>query len=717
MGFFGKLGEAVQEASVALTRDAVVKKWLDEIDEAGKREKQFRQEAQRCVEIYEMTKSVSDQNTKSSYNILYANTETLAPALYNSTPRAVVQPKSKKEERPVAKLGAQALQGVLTYLLDTNDPNYTSFDDLQKSAVQEALVPGRGLTKFKYNPTIETVPPELPGGQPTEQLKDETICGDSVGWNRMLIGYAPKWAGVPWIGYEHFMTRAECVKNFGETLGNQIKLTAASKDDGDKNDKAPADAEGVKFAHIWEIWDKAAKKVIFVSDGHPNLIKEVDDPLGLQGFYNTPKPIIFLEKISSMVPQPLYLMYEKQAQELNEVTNRIGKITKALKIRGFYDSTIQGLDTLMTKEDNTLLPAANVAAMQQGQTLDKSIWLMPIEKLITVLQQLYLNRQQIIAVIHGLTGIADIMRGASQASETLGAQEIKQAWGTLRLKKMQKEVQRYARDSLRIMAEIAANKFSPETFAAMTSISLPTDQDKQQAKVFLEQARQAPPPMEGQPPAVDPAQLQQAQQTMSTPTWADVIAFLQNDLLRNYSIDIETNSTIDAEATEDKEQVAEFMNALGQLLNGLAPLVEKGFMPFEAAKALILSVTKRFRFGIEVEDALKAMQPPAPPEGGDPKAAAEAAALQQQMEHDKQVNALKLEGMKMDQGLTQAKNNAELEKIRLLGIVGRARATAELKKLGMDVHVAEIQADATEDIAAARVRAANAPKPAPAGAA
>ena len=46
------------------------------------------------------------------------------------------------------------------------------------------------------------------------------------------------------------------------------------------------------------------------------------------------------------------------------------------------------------------------------------------------------------------------------------------------------------------------------------------------------------------------------------------------------------------------------------------PLVEKGVMPFEVAQTMMLSITRRFRFGTEIEDQIKAMKPPAPAAAG-----------------------------------------------------------------------------------------------------
>jgi hypothetical protein len=128
-----------------------------------------------------------------------------------------------------------------------------------------------------------------------------------------------------------------------------------------------------------------------------------------------------------------------------------------------------------------------------------------------------------------------------------------------------------------------------------------------------------PPPQQQQP---QPPQLPpEVQAAMALPTWEEVVEVLQDRFERSYRIDIETNSTVDLEATEDKAQIAEFMNAWGQMMSGIQPLIESGAMPFEAAKLIMGEVFRRFRFARKVEQALDLMQQPQPPE--DPKAVKE----------------------------------------------------------------------------------------------
>lgn len=640
----------------------LVQHWIGELDQARVREKDFRKEGQRFVELYEGTKKSEYQ-----FNILYSNTETLAPALYNSVPRPVVQRRFKDAD-PLGAQAAKAGQRVLEYLIDDGMSEYATFDELMKSTVLEALVPGRGVTRFKYDAKIEQVQNEQAAEQAetaglvtdpdedaeqeghvaasAERVTYETVCGEEVPWDRFLHGYAKKWKDVPWVAYEHFMTKEELEQNFGP-MGARVPVAqlGAESDDTGAAQRQPEAMRGVKVAVVYEIWDKVTRTVLFITPNYKDMpLKQVPDPLGLSGFFNCPKPLGFLAKISTLVPVALYTLYEEQAKELNRVTTRINKIVAALKVRGMYDATVQGLEKVLEAEDNVLIPAENVAALlANGDALEKAIWLVPIEKLIAVLQQLYLQRNQVKQVIYEITGIADIMRGSSQASETLGAQELKNQWGTLRLKRLQKEVARYARDSLRIMLEIAVSKLSPETIQGMTGLPYPTGAQKQQAKAVMQQFGQ----LGQEPPEEVAAQLQQV---LSQPSWDEIIGLLQNDLQRSYRIDIETNSTVDAEATEDKQNIAELLNAISQFLNGVSPLVQSGSMPFEVASGMLLAIVRRFRFGPELEDQLKEMKAPPPPQP-DPKVQADAANAQadlQMKQMDMQMRQLEIQARQQE---------------------------------------------------------------------
>ena len=676
-----------QAEAAGLPDPAKPKTWLRELSLARKRDRDWRKLGRKLVDQYECAKDAEDR-----FNILYSNTETLLPALYNNIPRPVVDRRFRDPD-PIGKVASQVIQRSLEFALDNDVKSYTRFDELMQQAVLDALVPGRGLTRFKYDASIveidepqgakgegqegeESEAPESAEQEKLEKVDYEAVCGEHVPWDRVLMGYAKTWDKVPWLAFEHFLSREEAVRKFGEEAG-KIELTvegSETKSQTDVDDAeegvAPKDSNGAKFLHLWEIWDRSTQKVYFFAPAQPeSYVKEIDDPFQLSGFFPTPQPLQLFAKISSMIPVPLYKAYEKQAKELNLIDGRISKVIAALKVRGMYDSTIEGIKDVLSAADNTLIPANNVAAMQQGQSLEKAIWLMPLQELVVVLQQLYTQREQIKQVIYEITGISDILRGASVASETATAQNIKNQWGTLRLKRMQKRVMGYVRDCLRIQAELICTKMGYETLQAMTGLRFPTAAEKQQAqqiKAAAEMQAQQQPPQPGQPPS--PPQIPpQVEQALILPSWEEIMAILSNDVLRAYKVDVETNSTVDAEATEDKQNIGEFLNAVAQFLNGVAPMVEQGILPFDAAKSILLAVTRKYRFGVEVEDQIDAMQAPEK-QGEDPAAAAEAEkaklAIQQQqmeMQHQQQMQAQQAEVAQAQMALDQQKMQMEME--------------------------------------------------------
>lgn len=638
------------------TKQEAVACWVKEIEACKKREADYRKNGQRILDIYDGTKA-----EETPFNILYSNTETLLPAVYSAVPRPVVQRRFKDDD-PLGKAAAQAGQRGLEFLLDTNTSGYETVDEALQAAALDGLLPGRAVTVAVFDADfVESAPVE--GQEPAPPvMKSELVCLESKDWKKVYFGYAKKWSNVPWVAYESEIDREEAVKLFGEEVA--AKLTY-SKDNAPHEKDEPKSKEDAhqgerKTCRIYQVWDKdGGRKVRYFSDTYKDdFLKEEDDPLQLTGFFNCPKPLQFLKKTHSLTPTAVYILYESQANELNELTRRIKMIAKAIKARGIYDSELgDDLKKLMEADDNELVPADKSSSLAAEKGLQNAIWFMPIQELIVTLRELGAAREQCKQVIYEITGISDILRGSSKASETLGAQEIKTQWGTLRLKRAQKEVARYAKDLLRLMLELAATKFSEETWAKMTGLpfllsakfnELTAVAQALTLEVQRAQAMQPPPPP-GQPPQPNPLaqQLQQIQEQLKAPKWSDVLAMLRDDLQRAYRIDIETNSTVEPEAAEDQKNINEIMMAMGQVLNGIGPLVAKGVLPFEAAQVMLLTVIRRFRFGSELEDTIKAMQPPKPEDDG------KAAELQQAQQQLAQVTQQMQQMQASDQLKTQ----------------------------------------------------------------
>lgn len=673
----------------AMEPTAEVRHWLGEIASAKKREKDYRKDGKEVIDIYS-----GKCPDKVPFNILFSNVETLLPALFSQTPRPVVQRRFKDED-PLGKAAAMAAQRMLEFLCDTNVEGYETFDQAMRYATLDGLLPGRGVTSVKYD--AEIIEPdegsENPDAMPV--VKWEQVCPDSRGWDKVYFGYAKKWSKVPWMAYEEFLDKDECERLFGAEVTGKIVFTKGEDEDEEEKGtgtggRDEADEQGSrKTALVYQIWDRTGgKRILYVSPAYNDgYLKEEDDPLGLTGFFNCPRPLQFIEKSNDLLPVAMYKLYENQAKELNRITVRLGKVVEALKVRGIYDGNLGSqLGDLFDQADNAFIPAESASSLASEKGLDNAIWFMPIEKLIVVATNLVAAREQCKRVIYEITGVSDIIRGQSVASETLGAQKIKESWGTMRLKRLQKEVQRYSRDVLRLMLEIAATKFSVETWASATGLPFVTAAQKQQAQMIAQMQQQqamAQPQMPGQPPAAPPID-PEIQKALSAPEWEAVLELLKNDMQRAYRIDIETNSTIDVEATEDQKQIGDFMNAMGQLMAGLTPMVESGGMPFEAAQSLLLAVVRRFRFGTEVEDHFKNMKPPQKANPEADKAKAEMAKAQQEMQ-------VRQAEMQQEQQQFQAEIQMEQQKAQaeMKMAVMQARMEAQMQ---MQLEQAKMQA-------------------------
>jgi hypothetical protein len=125
-----------------------VRRWLLEIKLASKREKDWREKAVAILDKYR-----GKDRKKNSFNILWANTEVLRPALYNSTPKPDVRRRFRQNDM-LGKAVAEVAERSLSYCIDAYD-----LDNCVKNDVLDALLPGRGLSRVRYIPQFKDAQP------------------------------------------------------------------------------------------------------------------------------------------------------------------------------------------------------------------------------------------------------------------------------------------------------------------------------------------------------------------------------------------------------------------------------------------------------------------------------------------------------------------------------------------------------------------------------
>lgn len=682
---------------------AEYRRWSVEIAMAKKRMKPWRDKAKKLWDVYHGT---SVQRKKNSYNALFIITDILYPLLYNTLPTPDVRRRFAQND-PLGKAVSEVINRTLTFNAETTD-----FDTEIKADELDMLIVGRGVSRVRYIPDLVQVGDtqqtgiedketnlahEPQEGEQNEELAWETAPAEHVKWDKYLYGPGRAFKELPWWGFEHDFTRDELVKRFGEEIGNEIELNGGPSDvDIDKQRVADDDTLSLfKTAKCWEIWDKDSRQVIWIADsGYMKgpLLKE-RDPLNLQGFFPLPRPLDAISDSDTFEPTPLYDQYKEQAEELDRISTRINKLHSALKARAIYDPSLgEQVTELFRGEDNDLIPAAaSIKQLYENGGIEKAIWWAPIEKIIQVVTELFTQRDQCKQIIYELTGIADIMRGSTDAQETKGAQDLKVAFGKTRISPRQREVQRYIRDLFALQAEITCEQFSLKTLQQMTQIELPTDaQIAPQRVQMLQQAITMK--MQGHPvPPLPP----------KPTTWEDVKRAMEDDAQRTFRIDIETDSTIAAAQQEDASDLQAVLSAVVELVKEIGPMVQMGVLPFPAFKELLLMTARKFRMGSAVEDAIDQMQPP---QQGQPpvqvqveqmkqqgrtreiqaqvQADAQRAQIEQQTayaeQHAQALQAQQENALEAQRNQLQAQNEAALERMRMQNDALLERMKAEM---------------------------------------
>ena len=499
-----------------------VERWRTEIDYAEKALDKWLGRGRNVVRRYLDERDAIDSQNK-WFNLFHSNTNILRAALYAQLPKPEVQRKFIDYNDDVARVAANLLQRALTP--DRDDPR-DLFDAVMRHAVFDRLVPGLGTAWLRLETDTEEVqlqaeqspepgeglaPPESAESPPNEgfqtadsqdnqplaysRITDQRVAIDYVYWEDFIWSPCRVWEERRWVGRKVYMTKDELVKRFGEEKGNAVPLdyNPASASVVSTSVTFPGSITptqlAIKQAVVYEIWDRVDRKVIWYCKGCEYLLDERDDFLKLVGFDPCPKPLLANVATNNTVPRPDFYLVQDQYNELDTVNNRISLLIQACKVVGVYDRASDGVQRMLLEGfDNQLIPVDNWAAFaEKGGVKGQVDWL-PLEQVIATLQRLYESRELIKQQIFELTGIADILRGASKASETLGAQEIKAKFASVRIKDIQDEVARFAGEILRIKAELMIKHFTPDVLIKKSNILHTDDAELVQPAIELLQS-------------------------------------------------------------------------------------------------------------------------------------------------------------------------------------------------------------------------------------
>jgi hypothetical protein len=476
VAFAAGTGAAIEDREdLGTGPEAVWRFWDQQLRLAEKEDEDWIKRGRKIVDRYRDERDANEQRT-AKFNILWANVEVLRPVLYGRIPKPDVARRHKDTADPAAQLGAQILERALTWEDDIEE-----LDDVMLAVVEDRLLPGRGVARVFYEYELgeseedEEGEADEEGNAPTFQpVTAERAPIRYVFWEDYRETPARTEKEIWWKAFRSYLTRQELVDRFGSAKGKECNLDYTPTGIDVDSDKQGPLSDAFKKATVWEIWDKKQKRVVWHAKGYSDgPLDEKDDPLELPGFFPAPQCLRATTTNEQRVPVADYVEYQDQAMELDTVTSRIEKLTRALKVAGVYAGTDKAVLQQLVDDgsDNKLIPVEDWAGFAGDRGgLNGMIQWLPVEQIARVLIQLYDARERLLRIIYQTTGIADILRGETNPTETLGAQQLKTQFATRRITKAQKDVAKFARDLLRLRGAVMARHFSPSTLALMSGL-------------------------------------------------------------------------------------------------------------------------------------------------------------------------------------------------------------------------------------------------------
>ncbi|MBB4642361.1 hypothetical protein [Rhizorhapis suberifaciens] len=650
------------------------------------------------------------QDTK--LDLFWASYEILKPAVYARPPVPAVKPLFS-DNKPLQNTTAELLEraAISTF-------TRTGIDDVMIEVRDDLIFAGRGVPWVRY---------DTDDGQ--------NVCVEHLDRTDFRHEPARKWAEAGWVARQAWMTKREMRKRFRKFSGDAYKDAKfmTKRDDEHGEDQQSQ----TRKAGVWEVWHKADNKVYWVTEGVDVLLDSDEPELKLSGFFPCPRPAYGTLRRRSLVPVPDWERYAIHFNKISVLTGRIYLLLEKVKLKGLIPAggdIGDAVETLMKADDDEILIPVPGAALIAGGTTNFVQW-MPLAEVATAIQGLIQARAQLIDDFYQLSGISDIMRGATEAEETLGAQQLKSQYGSVRVRCKIDELQRVAADAVKIAAEIIAEKFSKETLLEMAQMEIPTKADiekrikeiekaaKGELEALANKAKEAATQAMQQGQEGDPAQMQaQAQQAFQqaqqqilakyAPMLADaeaqvpiedVMTLLRDDRARSFAFEIETDSTILTDEMQEKQSRNEFMGAFTQASQALMQMAAMGEEGAKLAGEMMKFVLAPYRVGRQMNGVIDEFIDAAPQMAEAARAAAgggESAELVEANNKLAEAEQMKAQaamaGVQAKAALDQAENQRKFAELQAKSQNDQAKLQQENQKLQLQLADMATKAEETD---------------------
>ncbi|MDR1361358.1 MAG: hypothetical protein LBJ18_03610 [Rickettsiales bacterium] len=594
------------------------------------------------------------ENIEDGYNLLFQVIKTISPFLISYIPDPIVD-RRDREQNPVARMACEILERTISYNLDISD-----FKNAYFRARQDNLIFGRGVLWAEYSAenSQETVQESDPlTGAVIESTRD-IVSDEKIS----LVYVAPsdffhnEDARIPeeikWYARRKFVSPDYIKSAFP---GARVQESTASKKA--KIIEVDDPKTGDDNIELFEIWNVADKKIYWVS---PQVIAEdMESVLAAQDFYwDVPAPcqmLVLNETNDNIIPTSLLSQILPQQNEIDLLSSRITRLSKALKVKGAYDKSISEMGDFLSDANDTAMNPVDVIKYIDKGGIQNALYFMPLDTIKQALDYCKQARQDLIDLSLRNIQINPILEGQTNSNEAFGTNRIKGSFGIMSVQDMQRVCAEFLEACVKMQANIICQEF--ESYNIADYANMPFDAET-----------------------------------------APALELLKSEKIRNTEICVEIESTKAYYDEVYQARIAAFMSTLQQDIQNAQQVIAGAPELADVFKLIILQKVRSQRIGRMFEAGLEksleelvakvkqAAAQPAPPPQPDPTAMAtiqarEAGSIQREQvrqtaENDRADKKMAIEAMNLE---------IKREDLRIKQASDRAKELLKNKELDAEI--------------------------------
>jgi hypothetical protein len=303
----------------------------------------------------------------------------------------------------------------------------------------------------------------------------------------------------------------------------------------------PADMPQVDPDALMEV----AEGVDEGDEGERRSTYDNSDLYGLSGFFPSTEPLLMNASTREFWPTPEFFQVQDILDDIHQIVGRMFLLTKAIRVRFFYDSSIPQLAQLVGETgEGGGLGIPNLTDTLMGSKDGKSgiarlVAYFPVDEMIDGLKNMYEAFEQRLGMFYQVTGISDLIRGQTNpdSDKTFGERQMEGKFALNRIEPYQRKMQEWIKDNYQLLMEMGLKMFSDKSIDEYITPQTLDDEDKERYVPALE--------------------------------------LLKDNRRRRFRVDFETDSTIAINEQWRRQQAIETANTITKMQESVAKVASE----------------------------------------------------------------------------------------------------------------------------------------------